>query len=195
MGETRRSRPTDSEPTDKELELILAVAKSMARAKGANRFEADEVAQSTVFKLWMKWDLPSVQDARSRPDDKWIAYIRTTARNLYVDRIRAHQRLLARQTRASTFHDGNTVTTASGWQVPADPCIAESVVARSTIEDEIRSLPPKQRAVADGIFVRELSVAELADELNVQRQLVRKHLRAAKRTLRSRLAETEHQAL
>ncbi len=195
MGETSRSRPCSSEPTDKDLELILAVAKSTARAKGANHYEADEVAQSVVVKLWAKWDLPKIRQARGRPDDQWIAYIRTTARNLYIDRIRAHQRLIARQTRASTIHDGNTVTSSNGWQVPATPSMAEGLVARWTIADEIRTLPSKQRAVAEAIFLRELTVKELAAEMNVQTQLIRKHLRRAKQTLRDRLTEAERQAL
>ncbi|MGH1488570.1 MAG: sigma-70 family RNA polymerase sigma factor [Acidimicrobiales bacterium] len=186
MGETSRN-----EPTAKDLELILAVAKSTARTRGANHFEADEVAQATVVKLWMKWNHAHIRQARALPNGSWVAYIRSTAKNLHIDRIRAHQRRLARQTRASIFHEGNTITSATGWQVPATPCDSEWFVARSAIADEIRSLPPKQRAVAEGIFIREMNVAELADELNVQRQLVRKHLRAAKRTLCSRLAEAE----
>lgn len=195
MGETSRKKPWSDEPSDRDLELILAVAKSTARARGANRFEADEVAQSTVVKLWTKWDQPGVRAARARPDDQWIAYIRTTARNLYIDRIRSHQRRIARQTRASTIHDGNTVTSSNGWQVPATPSVADWLLAHWAIIEEIRALPPKQRAVADGIFVRQMTVSELATEMNVQTQLVRKHLRKAKQTLQDRLAEAERQAL
>ena len=192
MGETSRN-----EPTDRDLEQILNVAKNTARARGANHFEADEVAQATAVKLWVKWNHAHIRRARSRSAGSWEAYIRSTAKNLHIDRIRAHQRRLARQTRASTFHDGNTVTSATGWQVPATPCDSEWLVARAAIADEIRLLPPKQRAVAEGIFIQEMTVSELALEMGVQTQLVRKHLRAAKRTLCSRLAEaeTEQQSL
>jgi RNA polymerase sigma factor (sigma-70 family) len=195
MGETRRNDPSSSEPTDTDLELILAVAKSVARAKGANHHEADEVAQSTVVKLWQKWQHQSVLAARGRPDGQWVAYVRTTARNVYIDRIRGHQRRINRQTRASVIHPGNTVTTPNGWQIPAIPEVAEWAVGRSFIVEQIRALPPKQRVVAEGIFLRELTVSELADELGVQPQLVRKHLRKAKQLLQDWLSEAERQAL
>jgi RNA polymerase sigma-70 factor (ECF subfamily) len=177
-------------PTREELATILKVAKATARSCGANNDEADEIAQSTVVRLWSKWNEENVRRARHRGSVRWRGYVRRTARNLHLDRIREHQRRLARQLKAEGQLPGSPATPGSTF-APVCPCAVDALLARAAIAEEIFHLPREQRIVAALFFLESMTVPEIARRRGVQDQSVRKHLRAARATLRQRLSEAE----
>lgn len=184
MGDSRY------EPIDAHLDVIFTTAKIRARALGANEFEADEVAQLTAYKLWRRWEHHKVVALRSIGGARWRAYISEAAKNTHVDLIREHQRRIARQQRAHEQHTGTPPTvdsTVTGVKVDN----VESHMARDAIVWEILCLPRQQRRVAVRMFVLEMSAREVADELGIEAQTVRKHARAAREALRQRLLEAE----
>lgn len=186
MGERRND-------IDAHLDTIFAVARATARALKANTYEADEVAQLTAYKLWRHWEDPKVVALRGIGGSRWRGYIRQTARNTHYDLIRQHQRRLARQLRAEERRTGRPVTTDGGGLVRIAVEDIEAWIARQLLTQEIELLPPQQRRVAARLFLLEMSTREIAAELDLQEQTVRKHARAARETLRLRLAE--HQLL
>ncbi len=180
---------------EEQLAVILMVARRTALSKGANDHEADEVAQATALKLWRKWNTADVRRARSRDSHRWHGYIRSAARNVYYDCIRSHQRRLAREGRAAECHSMRPSSSNGEWAAPPSPSEIEAYLARALIAEEILKLPRQQRAAAIRVFIKEMTIAEVAEELGIQAQSVRKNLRAAKETLQARLAEAERQAL
>jgi RNA polymerase sigma factor (sigma-70 family) len=80
-------------------------------------------------------------------------------------------------------------------QVPSDVAGISSLLGRNVIIAELAKLPPRQRLVAWLVFFHELSTREIADELGIQPQAVRKLLRSAKANLIDRIAESQHQSL
>lgn len=170
------------QPTDRDLQRILNVARQQAMTLKVNHYEADEVAQETVFKLYLKWDTPSVRRARRWSDVRWDAYVRKTARNVYRDLVKSHNRRLARQTKAMG-RDIPVLFPSGAIAAPPSPSGVDSYMARALLAEEILKLPRQQRAVAIRICIEEMSVAEVAEELDLQPQSVRKNMRAARRSL------------
>jgi RNA polymerase sigma factor (sigma-70 family) len=198
MGERRRKPmdPIDSDGSIEEhLDTIFSVARATARSLGGNDYEADEVAQLTAYKLWCRRADPRVVDLLTIGGARWRGYIRQTARNTHIDLIRQHQRRLARQQRAEEGRTGRPFVEGDAALVPVPVGDVEEWIARQVIADEIELLPTQQRRVARRIFLLELSVAEVAEELQLQQQTVRKHARAARQWLRNRLSEAEPQPL
>ncbi len=186
MGERRYDRIED------HLDTIFDTATATARSKGANRYEADEVAQLTAYKLWRRWDNDNKLAAlRTIGGARWRGYIRETARNTHIDLIREHQRRIARQHRA---HERRTGQAAGDERAGTNLVRVDNVeawLARDHIAELIMELPTQQQKVAAMMFVLEMSAREIGDELGLEAQTVRKHARAARETLRERLAELE----
>lgn len=176
------------QPTAQDLQLILDVAKLKALSLGANTCEADEVAQATAIRFFEKWNTRSIRVARARSRNRWEAYIRRVARNIQWDLIRSHQRRLARETKVAgrnipVVHRNGTIS------APETPAGVDSYMARAAIAQIIMELPPKQRAVAVRLCIDELSVNEVAEELGLQPQSVRKNMRAAREAIKKALEE------
>jgi RNA polymerase sigma factor (sigma-70 family) len=184
MGASRNT------PIDAHLDVIFDVARRTVLGMGANTFEADEVAQLTAFKLWRTWDRPNLVSIRLE-EVRWRAYVRRVARNTHVDLIRGHQRRIARQQRAFEESGRATATSETGELVPVEPSGIDAWLARDAIAREILHLPVQQCKVAARIFLEDRSVNEIAAELGLQPQTVRKHARAAREKLRTRLSEAE----
>ncbi len=185
-----------NEPTDGQIAEIRAVAWKSALASGAAWHEADEVAQETAVKLWLSWERTGLTAVRSSGQARWHRYIRTTSVNVHRDLIRSHVRRLDRNNRSAGGREvASTPRPGSVTRVPTNIDAIEAHLARAVICDEIRSLPVRQRAVAEMIMIDELSPREVAAKLGIQDQSVRKHLRAAKEALQRRLTEAETQAL
>ena len=176
------------QPTEQDLSRILRVAHREAVKQRVNRHEADEVAQETVVKLYLKWDTPSVKRARRWTDARWDAYVRKTARNVYRDLVKSHNRRLARQTK-SIGRDVPVLFPSGAVVAPPSPSGIDSYMARAMLAEEILKLPRQQRAVAVRIFIEEMTPREVAEELRLQPQSVRKHLRSAKKALGKALGE------
>ncbi len=186
MGERRY------DTIDDHLDTIFETAKAMARQLGTNPYEADEVAQLTAYKLWRRWDSdPKMAALRDIGGARWRGYIRETARNTYVDLVREHQRRLARQQKAHERHAGPTAAEERPGTVWVRVDNVESWLARDAIAELILDLPPQQRRVAVRMFLLEMSAKEVAAELKLEPQTVRKHARLARETLRVRLTEAE----
>jgi RNA polymerase sigma factor (sigma-70 family) len=63
-------------------------------------------------------------------------------------------------------------------------------LSRTLIAEEIEDLPTeKQRNVARAVFLEGKSTAEVANDLGIQPQAVRKHLRPARQRLIERLSD------
>lgn len=186
MGERRDDSIED------HLDIILDTAKATARRLGTNPYEADEVAQLTAYKLWRRWDSdPKMAALRHIGGHRWRGYIRETARNTYVDLVREHQRRLARQQRAHERQTGQTAVEDRPGTTWVRIDNVEQWLARAAVAELILDLPPQQRRVATRMFLLEMSAREIAIELGLEAQTVRKHARAARETLRIRLTEAE----
>ncbi len=183
-----KPRHTGDRP-ELELKRILTVARAAALAVGANDHEADEVAQTTAVKLWSKWQTEHIRRARRRGRERWEGYVRRAARNVHYDLVRSHQRRIDRQHRAANLACASIESLRLGLAVPASPEQIEAHLGRSMIAEEIMRLPTRQRQVAARICLEEMTVSEVALDLNIQPQSVRKHLRRARRTLQVRLSE------
>lgn len=181
-------RQSQNQPSDDELQHIISLAERTARRAGANDAEADEVAQSTVFRFWTRWDDPKLRLARSRNEKRWNAYIRKSAINIYRDRIRAHQRRKHREDIANMADPTVTRRPGTSALTRIYPCPIEARMVRTLIAEAIETLPTdKQRQVARAVFLYEMSTAEVAAELGIQPQAVRKHLRPAREGLIDRI--------
>lgn len=176
-------------PTTRDLRRILAIARRKALALGANTHEADEVAQETALRLYMKWRSRSVRRARARNEVRWDAFVRRVAQNIHWDLIKSHQRRLRRQTKAAG-KDVPILHQSGAISAPASPDGVDTYMARAMLAEEILKLPRQQRAVAIRICIEEKTVNEVAVELQLQPQSVRKHMRLARETLRQMLEET-----
>jgi RNA polymerase sigma-70 factor (ECF subfamily) len=167
-----------------ELQDVLSIARQTAEAHGANRYEADEVAQITAVKLWTRWDHPNTAMARDAGPKPWRSYVRKVARNTYYDEIRSHLRRLDRNRKAFAHHHGVHAAPGSVVAVPVHPGGVAEMLAREVLADEIRRLPSPQCRVAGLAFLDELCPREIAERLGMNPQMVRRHLRAARNTLR-----------
>lgn len=186
MGEARRDIPTED-----DLHTVLRIARRAATSCGANHFEADETAQSTAVRLWEKWNEPNVRAARTRGTARWHGYVRQIARNIHRDRIREHQRRIARQKKAAGAPEPGPQRPASSPVTPVCPCAVDALLGRALLADEILRLPNEQRVVAALFFLESQTVPEIATLRGVQQQSIRKHLRLARATLQRRLSEAE----
>jgi len=186
----RGTTPPISTPSDLDLIHVLEVAGSAARHAGAVSHERDEVAQRTTIKLWQRWDDDTVKAVREGSAFQWDAYIRHTARNVHRDLIRSHHRRLSRNTIAS----GASIVLATARPgtirpIPWTPDGIVSYLGRQMILESIEILPRNQRVVATLCLIGELTPREAGELLDLQAQSVRKHLRAARRTLAALLSE------
>lgn len=176
------------QPTAEDLQRILLVARQKALSLGANVHEADEVSQETALRLYLKWNSRSVKRARARSDVRWDAFVRRVARNMQWDLIKSHQRRLARQTKA-LGRDVPIVHKNGAISAPASPSGIDGYMARADIAEIIMNLPRQQRAVAVRICIEEKSVNEVAAELGLQPQSVRKNMRTARQAIKQALEE------
>lgn len=180
------------QPVNLDLKYVLRVARATARSLGATPDEADEAAQLTALRLWFKRDCPSVIAAQSTERRRWYGYIRTTARHIHYDLIRAHRR---REDRHNRSVDGRQTPLVprpgTVRSTPGTVSEIEDYLVMRSIADEIRHLPDRQRLVASLILIENYSIAEIANALEVQPQSVRKSWRAAKSTIGARLSQTE----
>ena len=185
MGERR------DDSIEAHLDIIFETATAKARQLGTNTYEADEVAQLTAYKLWRRWEDQKVVTLRRIGGARWKGYIRETAKNTYVDLLRQHQRRLARQKRAHEWRTGQPTPSVDGEVAPVWVDNIEASLARAAVAEEIFGLPTQQQKVAARMFLLEMTAKEIAEELGLEAQTVRKHARAARETLRARLTQDE----
>lgn len=185
MGDSR------DDHIEEHLDLIFETARAKAHQLGTNTYEADEVAQLTAYKLWVRWEHPKVIALRRIGGSRWRGYIREVAKNTYVDQVRQHQRRIARQQRAYECRVGHRATWVDGQIAQVWVNNIEASLGRDLIVEEILKLPPQQQKVAIRMFLLEMSAREVAEEIGLEAQTVRKHARAARETLKARIIEAE----
>jgi DNA-directed RNA polymerase specialized sigma24 family protein len=88
-----------------------------------------------------------------------------------------------REARLATHH-GVHATPGSGVAVPTHLGGVAQMLAREALADAICQLPSPQSRVAGLAFLDELCPREIAEHLGMNPQMVRRHLRAARNTLR-----------
>jgi RNA polymerase sigma-70 factor, ECF subfamily len=138
-----------------------------------DRDEAQDVIQEVFTKLWHKGDTLVLSTSLS-------SYLYTAVRNRILD-IFSHEKLVAKhQESLQAFIDKGEFIT--------DNLIREKELA-SVIEREIAELPPKMREVFELSRKGHLSYAEIAEDLNIAENTVRKQISKALKRLKPRLAD------
>ncbi len=182
--------PSGESPSNRELAEILKLARQEALNRGANTHEADDVAQQVMVKLWRTWRKPHVVQARLRGEKRWHGYIRQAAKNVHIDEIRKHQRRINREDHYVDRPTGTLPTRPYVVRpVPPHPLEAEAYLGRALLVALFDELPEKQREVALAVFVNELGINEVAEQLGLQAQSVRKRLRTAQRLIQQVLTQ------
>ena len=138
-----------------------------------DRDEAQDVIQEVFTRLWSKGETLVLSTSLS-------SYLYTAVRNKILD-IFSHDKLVARhQQSLQAFIDiGEFIT---------DNLIREKELA-SIIEREIADLPPKMREVFELSRKGHLSYAEIAEDLDIAENTVRKQISKAIARLKPRLAD------
>lgn len=177
------------EPSDADLAQIATIAERTATKYGANRFEAEEVAQLVAIKLTEKWSSDQLVEARSRGGQGWRNYISASARNLHRDLLRAHERRVARERKAVGIADGTLPDRPHVNRAqPRDEPDIEACLARLAVLEMIGNLRSnRQRQCMALIFIEGLSPAQTAERLGIHSQTVRFHLRDAMKEIRTDL--------
>jgi RNA polymerase sigma factor (sigma-70 family) len=154
---------------------VRQIARRGAIRAGANRHEADDVAQDIALKFFRLWHDPSIVRARSGAAHSWGAFIARSARNRHLDLIRSARKRQEREAKAFI-------------EVPHDSGGPDAYLARLEIVEAIERLKrPRHQQCAELIWVRGMSIRQAAEILDIEPQTVRLHLREARRELRKML--------
>ncbi|WP_017257165.1 RNA polymerase sigma-70 factor [Pedobacter arcticus] len=136
-----------------------------------DRDEAQDVVQELFTKLWNKRETISINTTLS-------AYLYTAVRNRILD-IFSHEKVVA-------IHQQSLQIFIKQGEYQIDNYIREKELAL-IIESEIATLPPKMREVFELSRKAHLSYLQIADQLNISENTVRKHITKALKRLRSKL--------
>lgn len=184
-GDDDPKKPPPLQPD--EAKDVLSWARQAALSRGANAHEADEVAQITLEKLWLRWDSAGVAAARTAGPERWSAYVRTVAFNAHKDQIRGYQRWMDRARQDLPAVDPDRVGRPNVIRRPLIAGVAGSHIARLLLVEQLAQLPDRQRRIAFLRIEVGMSNREVARELEIQPQTVRKHFRLALDVLREQL--------
>ncbi|HEY6876398.1 MAG TPA: sigma-70 family RNA polymerase sigma factor [Polyangiales bacterium] len=143
---------------------LLAHATRMLR----NPSEAEEVVQETYVRLWKS--APSY-----RPEAKLRTFLYGIAHNLCIDRLRARRR-----------HDPDALEALASNERTSGPL--HELELRARVQQELATLPARQRAALSLVHFEELTNIEAAKLLDVSVDALESLLSRARRTLRERLA-------
>lgn len=136
-----------------------------------DRDEAQDIVQELFTKLWNKRETISINTTLS-------AYLYTAVRNRILD-IFSHEKVVA-------IHQQSLQDFINQGEYQIDNYIREKELAL-IIESEISSLPPKMREVFELSRKANLSYLQIADQLDISENTVRKHITKALKRLRSKL--------
>lgn len=141
----------------------------MLMRQGADKDTAEEIAQDTLFVVWRKLHLFSIDKGTI------AAWIYAIARNLRIDRLR-------RQAVWQRFYaDLETIERLHGGAIDVQPWVGE----RSDIESALDRLPAEQLEVIQFSFIDGLSQGEIAEKLALPIGTVKSRMRLAFKKLRS----------
>ncbi|MEW2553657.1 sigma-70 family RNA polymerase sigma factor [Streptomyces zhihengii] len=143
---------------------------SAAMAKSSNRDFAEDAVQITMEKVLKKFpDLGLISEERL------LHYSRKVLRNVIIDEFRSNKRLPVTPVAPDVLPEG-----ISSIGIPESVLVAE---LRAEIYKFISELPPNQRKVVMLAVVKELPLEEVAKEMDVEVDTVRRYLRTARRRL------------
>jgi RNA polymerase sigma factor (sigma-70 family) len=131
----------------------------------------DDVAQEIAQEVWLRV-IRGI--SRLREGAKWRAWLFGIARRVLMDRLRAQYAMpLAAETEIA--------------DVPADDTGGDPEVLSAALHDELAKLPLIEREVLTLFYLRELSLGEVADVLDVPLGTVKSRLFRARHLLRREL--------
>lgn len=141
--------------------------------------EADALTQEVMLTLWRKAKL--YQPAKSAPST-WIF---TIARNRAIDHARRRRPM-------PTPNDPHFVRGSGNDCTEAPDMGAAREQRDEALHESMGQLPPGQRAVLDGVYLRALTLSEVATELDIPLGTAKSRVRLALGTLRRALEEKGH---
>jgi RNA polymerase sigma factor (sigma-70 family) len=131
----------------------------------------DDVAQEIAQEVWLRV-IRGIR--RLRDGAKWRAWLFGIARRVLMDRLRAQYAMpLAAETEIA--------------DVPVDDTGVDPEVLSAALHDELARLPFIEREVLTLVYLRELSLGEVADVLGVPLGTVKSRLFRARHLLRREL--------
>lgn len=141
--------------------------------------EAEAITQEVLLTVWRKAKLYAPEKAAP---STWIF---TIARNRAVDHSRR------RRPRPSST-DPHFVRGAGSDEVEAPDVGAARLQESVALHESLAALPPEQRAVLEGVYLRSLTLRETAEELSIPLGTAKSRVRLALANLRKQLAEKGH---
>lgn len=136
-----------------------------------NRDEAQDVIQEIFTKIWNMRDNLVINTTLS-------AYLYTSVRNRILD-IFSHEKVIA-------IHQQSLQDFINQGEYQTDNYIREKELT-FLIEKEISALPPKMKEVFELSRKQHLSYLQIAEQLDISENTVRKHITKALARLRSKL--------
>jgi RNA polymerase sigma factor (sigma-70 family) len=131
----------------------------------------DDVAQEIAQEVWLRV-IRGIR--RLRDGAKWRAWLFGIARRVLMDRLRAQYAMpLAAETEVA--------------DVPVEDTSVDPEVLSAALHDELAKLPLIEREVLTLVYLRELSLGEVADILGVPLGTVKSRLFRARHLLRREL--------
>ncbi len=125
---------------------------------------AADAAQEAFFQLYLKWD-------RISQYDDPIGWVYRVA----INRCKDHRRAIVRAARLLEWVAGSMDRDGSSWTPEID------------FKDALRRLPGRQRTAAALHYVADLSVAQVAEVMDISEGAVKSHLSRARESLRAEL--------
>ncbi|MEM7551450.1 MAG: RNA polymerase sigma-70 factor [Bacteroidota bacterium] len=129
--------------------------------------EAEDVAQDVFSKLWEKEDLDRIDNLK--------AYLRTSAKNLSLNKIKQINRLKGREQQYLSY------SFVEGEEAPIDP--PKSFL--NEIEKVMDKLPPKCRLIFSMSRFEGLSNTQIAEQLDISKRTVETQISVVLKFLRS----------
>jgi len=133
---------------------------------------AEDIVQETLLRAWSHPDVTADTERSAR------AWLFTVARNLIIDEQRSARRR----------HETTTADTDAMADKPT-PDQVDNTLDKMLLGDALRQLTADHRAVVERAYYRGLSVAQIADELDIAEGTVKSRLHYAVRSLRLNLQE------
>ena len=143
-------------------------------ASGSSHAQACDITQETFIKLW------EMRDTLHDDDAAITGLVFTIARNLRKNQIRDNQRIVYTD---HPLPEEAVETTA--------PSSSDMDYIRQRIQAALEQLPPLLREAYTLFQIAELSIAEIAREINATDNLVKVRIHRAKAKLRELLADLQ----
>ena len=139
----------------------------LLRSLGVSQEQAQDATQDAFVKLYTRW-------SRVRRHESPEAWVRRVAINRSRDLYRSDQRRHHRETKVDDA-------------VESAPAPDDAVAETDAVRRLLLELPKRQRTIAALFYVEDLSIAEIANDLELSAGAVKFHLNRARNRLRSQL--------